>query len=106
MILLLDATYPGAKTVEVATTFLKYLQDNPLPDYVKLNESYAVAGKDGIWALLFYNIEDAKSKEGTDYVAKAALYFLKNIEGYKAYTKIIYPLAEAFSLIDMQGPAL
>ena len=106
MKLMLYATYPGTKLVEVATMFTKYTADNPFPDSVKLTDGYAVAGGDGIEVWLYYDIDDAKSKEGTDYVARGILYHLKNVEGYVGYTKVVYPLLEAYSLVDLTPPAV
>ncbi len=106
MILMLEVTYPGTKLADVANMFTQYTADNPFPDCVKLDYSYAVAGGDGIEVRLFYNIDDARSKEGTDYVAKGVLYHLAKVEGYKGSSKIVYPLMEAYSLVDLTPPAV
>jgi hypothetical protein len=100
----LDTTYPGTKVVEISTMFLERLKTEPMPEYVKLLESYAMAGGDGIRALMFYEVEDGKVKEGTDYISRGVINIMKAVEGYKVDFLTVYPLAEAFGIIDMQMP--
>lgn len=106
MIIMVEGTYPGTKMVEVANAFLERLKDVPLPDYVKILEGYALAGGDGIRALVFYEVDDGNSKEGRDFISKAVLYLLQKVDGYKSEILTVAPLAEAFQLIDMQLPAV
>jgi hypothetical protein len=106
MIYFLDATYPGTKVIEVSKRFLERLQTNPLPEYVKLLDSYALAGGDGIRALLFYEVDDGKIAEGRDYLAKSVIDLLKAVEGYRVDFLTCYRLTEAFQIIDMEMPAV
>lgn len=102
----MEATYPGTKIIEASTLFIERLKSDPMPEYVKLLDSYAFAGGDGIRAILFYEVDDGKVIEGRDYIARGVINMLKNVEGYKADFLTVYPLAEAFQIIDMQAPGV
>lgn len=105
-IYMLDATYPGTKVADVGAVFIERLKTDPPPEYVKIHEGYAFAGGDGIRVLLFYEIDDAKVKDGIDHIARGIINTMKSIEGYKVLALPVYPLAEAFQIIDMQLPAV
>jgi hypothetical protein len=106
MIYFLDTTYPGTKVIEISTMFLERLKTEPMPEYVKLLDSYAMAGGDGIRALMFYEVEDSKVKEGADYISRGVIKIMKAVEGYKVDFLTAYRLAEAFGIIDMELPAV
>ncbi len=106
MIFFLDTTYPGTKVVEISEMFLERLQTEPMPEYVKLLDSYALSGGDGIRALMFYEVEDDKVKEGADYLSRGVIRIMKAVEGYKVDFLTAYRLADAFQIIDMQLPAV
>jgi len=106
MIYFLETTYPGTKIIDVGKLFLERLKTDPMPEYVKLLDSYAFAGGDGIRALMFYEVEDSKVAEGRDYLARSVINLLKSVEGYKVDFLTAYPLAEAFQVIDMELPAV
>jgi hypothetical protein len=106
MIYFLDTTYPGTKVIEISTMFLERLKTEPMPEYVKLLDSYAFAGGDGIRALMFYEVEDSKVKEGADYISRGVIKIMKAVDGYKVDFLTAYRLAEAFGIIDMELPAV
>jgi len=106
MIVMLETTYPGTKVDAAATKFLERLKTNPPPEYVKIIDMYALAGGDGIRALLFYDVETGKEDEGMKYIAKGTVNMLKAIEGYRADVLVVYNMAEAFEIIDMKAPAV
>lgn len=101
---MVEGTYPGSKLGEVATAFLERLKDVPPPDYVRIVEGYALAGGDGIRALVFYEVDEGSNKEGRDFISRSVLYLLQKVDGYKAEIKTVATLGEAFGLIDMQLP--
>ena len=106
MVYMVEATYPGTKAAEVANYFVERLKADPMPEYIKIRDLYAFAGGDGIEALLFYDIDDGKEKDATDWIGKAVVDFLQKIDGYKAQGRIAHTMEEAFQLIDMQAPAV
>ena len=106
MVYLIEGTYPGTKAAEAANFFVERLKANPMPEYVKIRDLYAFAGGDGFKALLFYDIDDGKEKEGTDWIGRAVVSFLQAVDGYKAKGRIVYTMEEAFQFIDRQAPAV
>ncbi len=101
---MVEITYPGTKVDDVANSWVEYLNVNPAPEYVQMLDSYAFSGGDGIRALLFYGIDDSSPLEGRDYLAKQVIHFLKSVEGFKGEILVIYPMHEAFLMLDIQPP--
>ena len=104
MIFMLEATYPGTRVDEAAKRFLERLKNNPMPDSVKMRDLYALAGGEGFRVLLFYEVDDAKSKEGLDWIADGMVDTLRNIEDYKMAGLVVYPMEEALAFLGMQAP--
>lgn len=104
MLYLLESTYPGTKVEEAAKLFIERMKVNPMPACVKIRDLYAYAGGEGFKVLLFYEIEDGKEKEGTDWISRGAVAFLRTIEGYKLVGRIVYSMEEAFQFLEMQAP--
>ncbi|MBN2027464.1 MAG: hypothetical protein JW854_11960 [Actinobacteria bacterium] len=106
MVYMIEATYPGTTAAEAANYFVERLKVDPMPEYVKIRDLYTFAGGDGIMVLLFYDIDDGKEKDATDWIGRAVVAFLQTIAGYKAQGRIVHTMEEAFQLIDMQAPAV
>ncbi len=107
MVYFLDTTYPGTKDNRDQHDVSRTVEDRSDAGVRQDScDSYAFAGGDGIRALMFYEVEDSKVKEGADYIARGVINILKTVEGYKVDFLTVYPLAEAFQIIDMQTPAV
>jgi hypothetical protein len=104
MILMMEFTYPTAKSEEIGQAFVDMLQANPLPDYVKIVEIYFLWGDEGIKGYAFYDLENEKVYEGSRYVSNMTYELSKRIDGYKALAQFVTPMAEAYEMIGMKGP--
>lgn len=106
MIVMVEVTYPGTKAIEVPAMYLDRLKTDPTPEYVKIRDIYALAGGDGFRVLEFLEVEDGKEKEGFDHISRTVIHMLKNVDGYKANILTVYPMVEAFQILDMQPPSV
>jgi len=104
MIYMLEATYPGTRVDEAAKRFLERLKNNPMPDSVKIRDLYALAGGEGFRVFLFYDVDDARAKEGIDWIADGMVDTLRNIEEYKLTGLVVYPMDEALAFLGMKAP--
>jgi hypothetical protein len=107
MILMFEFTYPAPKAQELAQAFIDDLQANPMPDYVKFVEEYISWGADGLKAHTCYELEKGKEEEGLRYVTAHELAMTKAVDGFRVLNCTpVYRMAEAYSVINMTGPAV
>jgi hypothetical protein len=107
MILMFEFTYPAPKAQELAQAFIDDLQANPMPDYVKFVEEYISWGADGLKAHTYYELEKGKEEEGLRYVTAHELAMTKAVDGFRVLDCTpVYRMAEAYSVINMKGPAV
>jgi hypothetical protein len=107
MILMLEVTYPASKAQECGQAFIDVLQANPFPDYVKLIEDYQHWGGDGIKGHVFYDLEKGKEDEGMKHITANTLELTKAVDGFRVLeSTMVYPLAEAYAVVGMEGPAV
>jgi hypothetical protein len=106
MIVMTEATYPGTKLRDTATTFMAFLEKSPPPDYVKIIDMYSHAGGAGIRTLTFYDVAPEQEEAGVKYIVKSEIHMMDAIEGYKAEVQVVYNLAQGYEVLDMSAPAI
>jgi hypothetical protein len=104
MIVMVEGTYPGIKVDQAANTWLEFLKENPMPDYVKIIDMYAWSGGEGFRYILLDEVAAGKEDEGFRYISAGAVDALKSIEGYKCEVRVVYGMADAFQFLGMSAP--
>jgi len=101
MFVMMTATYPLDKTVEVATRYIKDQQENPLPPFIKTVGVFVTSSlESGMKTYLIYEIEAGKEYEGLQEISRRTVQFF-DIEGYRCQIEHVLSAEEAIPMLPL-----
>ena len=99
MFVMLTATYPYNKTVEVVNAFIKQ-QETPPPAFMKILYVLATSSPSSAKVYALIEIEAGKEYEGLKEITKRQTYFI-NVEGYNYLAEVVLSAEEAIPLLGL-----
>lgn len=97
MVIITNISFPPENAGDVGKRFL---ETEPVPDFMALKGPYIKGRKDGIEAFELYELDKSKIAEGLNYVTNRCVTYF-GIPNYKYEINVFFEAAEALKMIGL-----
>ena len=97
MVIIANISFPPENASDVGKRFLEI---DPVPDFMTLKGPYVKGRPDGIQAFELYELDNSKIAEGLDYVTNRCVAYF-GIPNYRYEINVFFEAAEALKMIGL-----
>lgn len=97
MVIIVDMSFP---TENASVVGKRFLEIEPIPDFMTLKGPYIKGRKDGIQAIELFELDNSKLAEGEKYVTNRCVTYF-GITDFKYEISVFFEAAEALKLIGL-----